>query len=233
MTKLMKSGIAVMISLITIYGTFTSSAAAAEYSLDPTKSELVVRLSKTGFASALAHDHVIRATEYSGHISIESEENSTGTISVTVQTGSLIVDEPAIRKKYGLAKIISEKDRRKIQATMESPAQMDIKKYRTMTFQSTGVEKKSENLYTITGNLTIHGVTRIVSFLLTVQKEGVDLHGKATIPFRQSDFGITPYGAMFGMVRNQDEATLHLDVNVTPTVSPLRATGSRLRETKQ
>ena len=44
-------------------------AVAAEYLIRPERSELVVLVFKTGFASALAHDHVVRATRFSGSIS--------------------------------------------------------------------------------------------------------------------------------------------------------------------
>jgi polyisoprenoid-binding protein YceI len=137
-------------------------------------------------------------------------------VAVTVSTDSLRCDEPAIRQKYGLTRALSDKDRAKIQTTMESADQMDIETYPTMEFHSTKMVEEKENSYVLNGDLTIHGVTKTVSFPLAVQREGENFRGKASIPFKQSDFGITPYGLMFGMIRVQDEATLYVDILIMP-----------------
>src|SRR5947207_5409386 len=40
----------------------------------------------------------------------------------------------------------------------------DVEKYPTMTFKSTKVVRKGEEEYSVTGNLTLHGVTKPVTF---------------------------------------------------------------------
>ncbi len=74
----------------------------------------------------------------------------------------------------------------------------DAEKYPTMTFKSTAVNKKGEGEYAVTGDLTIHGVTRPVTFAV----EGPSAPGKdpwgntriglsATTKINRKDFGLT------------------------------------------
>ena len=191
-------------------------AYAADYKVDAERSELVVRLFKGGVAAAIAHNHVVRAVEYSGGAKGDSNNPEAASIWIEVQTASFKADEPEIRERYGLPKGISDKDRRKIQATMLSAKQMDVEKYSTMKFRSTSVEEQSEGRYQITGDLTMHGETRSVTFPITVEDENGDLHGSAAIDFKQSDFGIKPYSAMFGAVRNRDDAILYAKIVLVP-----------------
>ena len=219
MSRAIRFSISAALSFFLILG-YCHYARAADYIVDPSRSELAVRLFKAGIASGFAHDHVIRATEYSGEASIDPEKPSGSAISVEVKADSLKADEPAMREKYGLTKKVTDKDRAKIQATMESPEQMDIEKYPAMKFHSTSIEKQSDGQYMITGDLTIHGVTQPVSFPSTVSQENGGFRGKASLRFKQSDFGIRPYGFLFGAVRNQDEAVLYLDILVRPAAIP-------------
>jgi polyisoprenoid-binding protein YceI len=219
MWKKIAFGIIGALLLLIITGKYRR-ADAADYIVDSSRSELVTRLFKGGIASALAHDHVIRATEYSGKGTFDAENPSASLILLEVKTDSLKADEPSMREKYGLTKTVSEKDRAKIQATMESAKQMDVKKYPTMRFQSTEIRKQTEGQYIVAGNLTIHGVTQTVSFPATITRENESFRGKAQLRFKQSDFGIKPYTAVFGAVRNEDEAILYLDIIVQPVTIP-------------
>ena len=74
----------------------------------------------------------------------------------------------------------------------------EIEKYPTMTFQSTKVERKGEDEYRVTGDLTIHGVTKPATFAV----EGPTAPGKdpwgntriglsATTKINRKDYGLT------------------------------------------
>ncbi|MBI4830783.1 MAG: YceI family protein [Candidatus Lindowbacteria bacterium] len=208
MRKLMQMVVLAALSL----GALALPVSATDYAIDPEKSELVVRLFRGGFAAALGHNHVIRAADFSGKASFDPEHLSTASISVEAKADSLQADEPALREKYQLAEVVRDKDRRKIQATMESAEQMDVKKFPTIKFETTKVEKESEGKYTVSGDLTMHGVTQPVSFVATLSSESGHLRGRASFRFKQSDFGIRPYSALLGAVRNEDESVFYLDI---------------------
>ena len=212
MRRLMQLGVALMV----VQSSFSGHADAADYVVDTGRSELVVRLFKGGIGAAVAHNHAIRATEYKGKASFDPENPTAARIRVEVRADSLVADEPDVRTRYGLTKRISKGDRRKIQATMLSAEQMDVNRYPTIEFRSTRIEEQSEGRYIVTGDLSIHGVTQPVTFPATVEKEDDGVRGRATIRFKQSDFGIKPYHAMFGAVRNRDKAVLYIDIIVVP-----------------
>ncbi|MBI3246084.1 MAG: YceI family protein [Deltaproteobacteria bacterium] len=191
--------------------------AQEEYRIDPARSEFVVQLFKTGIGSALAHDHVVRATAYSGRIHSAVSEPSAVTITVEVQAASLQADEPDVRRKYGLTAVLSEQERQEIQTTMASPQQLAIAQYPTLLFRSTQVEKHPEEGYRVTGELTIRGVTRAVRFPVRIECRDGSIHAWGAIRFQQSSFGYEPYSALFGAVRNQDEALLHFDMIALPS----------------
>ncbi len=79
---------------------------------------------------------------------------------------------------------------------LKSEAFFNVEKYPSFEFKSTGVSKADENNYKISGDLTMHGVTKSVVLLgqarygknLMSQKEIVGL--KITGTIKRSDFGI-------------------------------------------
>jgi polyisoprenoid-binding protein YceI len=195
----------------------SAEARATDYVVDTERSEFVVRLFKAGIAAAFAHDHVIRAAGLEGGGSFGPDEPGEGSIWIEVDVASLKADEPEVRGKYGLEKSMSDKSRQKIQATMLSAKQMDAANFPVISFRSAAIEAHEEGEYLISGDLTIHGVTKPISFPVAAEEVDGRLHGIASIDFKQSDYGIRPFSAMFGAVRNRDEAVLHADIYLLPS----------------
>jgi polyisoprenoid-binding protein YceI len=74
----------------------------------------------------------------------------------------------------------------------------DAEKFPQMTFKSTKVEKKGEEDYAVTGDLTIHGVTKPVTFAVEGPSQpGKDPYGNiriglsATTKINRKDFGLS------------------------------------------
>jgi polyisoprenoid-binding protein YceI len=81
---------------------------------------------------------------------------------------------------------------------LKSPDFLELKKYPTITFKSTQVERKGEDAYAVTGDLTIHGVTRPVTLSVEgptpPQKDpwgNVRIGLEATTKIDRKDFGLT------------------------------------------
>ena len=75
---------------------------------------------------------------------------------------------------------------------------LELEKYPTITFKSTQVERKGEEKYAVTGDLTIHGVTRPVTLSVEgptpPQKDpwgNVRIGLEATTKIDRKDFGLT------------------------------------------
>ena len=102
---------------------------------------------------------------------------------------------------------------------LKSPDFLDVAKYPTITFKSTKVEADGPNKWKVTGDLTLHGVTKPV--VLDVESSGapISMMGKmhagasATTKIKRSDFGLTWNKAMeAGGVMVGDEVAISIDV---------------------
>ncbi len=187
-------------------------ASAAEFLVQPERSELVVKVYKAGLASALAHDHVVRATRLRGLITGDPTNPESGFVELIVQAGSLVADEPEMRRKHGLPKGPGDSDRRQIQSSMLGEGQLDAAKYPEIAFRSTSVQPQGSNRVIVSGDFTLHGTTRRISLPVVVRVTTDSVEASGTFDFNQSDFGITPYSAFLGAVRNRDRLTLLFDV---------------------
>lgn len=81
---------------------------------------------------------------------------------------------------------------------LKSPDFLELEKYPTITFKSTEVKRKGEGEYAVTGDLTIHGVTRPVTLSVEgptqPQKDpwgNVRIGLEATTKIDRKDFGLT------------------------------------------
>ena len=80
---------------------------------------------------------------------------------------------------------------------LKSPAFLDVDKFPTITFKSTKVEADGPNKWKVTGDLTLHGVTKPV--VLDVEGTGAPINdpmgntragASATTKIKRSDFGL-------------------------------------------
>lgn len=104
-------------------------------------------------------------------------------------------------------------------AHLRSADFFDTEKYPKMTFQSTKITKTDEGEYDVTGDLTLHGVTRSETFSVTFEGAGKDPWGNEKVGFsgtgsiKRSDYGLT-YNAVLetGGVLIGDEAKVTLEI---------------------
>lgn len=117
----------------------------------------------------------------------------------TMPHGRLSIDErnPAnswVEAEVAAASIVTHNRMR--DAHLRSAAFFAVKQYPKITLQSTHVEQTGGQTYQVTGNLTLRGMTRPVTFDVTydshsqqtVSSESVHLRASATI--NRNDFGI-------------------------------------------
>jgi polyisoprenoid-binding protein YceI len=104
-------------------------------------------------------------------------------------------------------------------AHLKSPEFLDVDKYPTITFKSTKVEAVGPNKWKVTGDLTLHGVTKPV--VLDVDGSGPPIQvmgntragASATTKINRSDFGLTWNKALeSGGVMVGDEVAISIDV---------------------
>ena len=172
----------------------TATSHAQSRPIDIERSTLTVFVYKSGLFSAFADDHVIRAPLASGLISADPPFS----VAVRVRSASLKVLDP------GLA--IGK--RSEVQARMLGPEVLDSEKYPDIEFASMAVESAGADRWTVTGRLTIHGVTQLTKF--AVARQGGRYRGTAVL--KQRDFGIEPISIVGGTVKVKDELRVEFDI---------------------
>ena len=116
-----------------------------------------------------------------------------------VVRGELFIDEAHpenswVEAEADVASINTRDEKR--DGHLRSPDFFDAEKYPLITFKSTKVESLGGNEYRVTGDLTMHGVTKAVTFDAEYQGQLKDLYGmqragltvKTTI--NRKDFGL-------------------------------------------
>lgn len=105
-------------------------------------------------------------------------------------------------------------------AHLKSPAFLDVDKFPTITFKSTKVETEGPNKWKVTGDLTLHGITKPV--VLEVEGSSAPISdpmgntragASATTKISRKDFGLTWNQPLeTGGVMVGDEVAISIDV---------------------
>jgi len=101
-------------------------------------------------------------------------------------------------------------DHEKLTEHLKNEDFFNVPKFPTSTFDVTSINKENDSNYKVTGNLTLHGVTKSISFPAEVTSKGdlVYLHTKFDI--NRQDFGIKYAGKKDDLIR--DEVVLEFDL---------------------
>jgi len=151
--------------------------AAGSYKLDPTHTDVLVQWNHMGFSNPTAH-----FGNADGTLVYDAADVSKSTVEVTLPLS-------------GLNSFTAKFDEH-----LRSADFFDAAKFPTATFKSTKVEAAGTNKLTVTGDLTVKGVTKPVVLDVTVNGAGEHPMAKvpsvgfdATTTIKRSDFGIGAY----------------------------------------
>lgn len=104
-------------------------------------------------------------------------------------------------------------DNPKLTGHLKSADFFDTAKFPNAEFVSTAVEKKATN-YMVTGNLTLHGVTKQISFPADIQVSDQAIEIKSQFVLNRFDFEIKYPGRANDLIRK--EVVMRLNVKATP-----------------
>ena len=182
----------------------TLAAAGQTTPIDPQRSTMTVKVGKAGLFSAFGHNHEIRAPIASGSIAA----SGAASVELTMEARQMRVLDPDL----------SAKERAEVQKTMLSAAVLDSERFPQIHFVSRTIEPDGTNRYRVSGELTLHGMTRPV--LVKVEQRGSSYTGSATL--KQTEFGINPVTVAGGTVKVKDAIEIAFDI-VTRPQSPAAA----------
>ena len=113
---------------------------------------------------------------------------------------------------------------------LRSPNYFDVAKYPTITFKSTKIEPKGNDQYDVTGEFSMHGVTKTIRVPVKhlgfapgkTEKAGFEV----TLPISRKDYGITSGGPVVGddvEVNIQVEANKAKPEEAKPAAPPAKS----------
>lgn len=177
--------------LILLAAAFTYTAASAQTTWTVDKAHSNVKFTVTHLMVSDV-DGIFK--NYDATITAAKPDFSDAKFQISIQTASVTTDNDQ-RDKH-----------------ITSPDFFDVATYPTLTFTSTGITKTSDKHYKLTGNLTLHGVTKPASFDLwyrgTIQNpmsKADDAGFQLTGTIKRSDFN---FGSKFGNAMVSDEVAI-------------------------
>jgi polyisoprenoid-binding protein YceI len=151
---------------------------AGEYKIDKPHASLTFRVSHMGYSNFTA-----QFGSFDAQIQLDPAKPAEAKLTASVDPGSLVLSSPP----KGFADKIRGEEL------------IDTKKYPKITYSSTAIEMTGPNTAKVTGNLTLHGITKPVGLDVTFNggypgmiqdphaRIGFSAHGV----FKRSDFGIS------------------------------------------
>lgn len=187
---------------------------ASTYTLDPGAGMIYVRTHKEGIAAALAHDHAIKATGWSGTVTWHPEDASQCEVSISVPVSGLLVDDTGVRQAVGVEGEVSADQREDIRENMLSSDQLDGSSFPVITFEATSCSGTSGQV-NVTGTMSIRGHSAQLTVPMTVSADGEHFSAKGSFTTSHSALGLTPFSAAFGAIANGEQLDFGVDVRGT------------------
>ncbi|UHQ24061.1 YceI family protein [Lysobacter sp. 5GHs7-4] len=166
-----------------------ATAAPLTYKIDPNHTDVVASWSHFGFSNPVAH-----FGQVDGSITYDPAKPASSSVEVTIPLAGLNSHVAAFDEH------------------LRSEDFFDAAKYPTITFKSTKVEAAGDKKLKVTGDLTVHGVTKSVLLDVTINKVGEQPMAKraaagfdASTTIKRSEFGVGKY-----VPNVSDEVTIHI-----------------------
>lgn len=156
---------------------FAAQAAPVTYKLDPSHTMVLFSWNHFGFSNPTANLGIGEGT-----VVYDEAKPANSSVQVTLPLANLDTHVSALDEH------------------LKKPDFFDAAKYPVVTFKSTRVEPLGGNKFKVTGDLTVHGVTKPVVLDATLNKAGMQPMLKvpaigfdATATIKRSDFGMGAY----------------------------------------
>jgi Fe-Mn family superoxide dismutase len=176
-----------------------------------------VRTGRTGAAAKAGHDLLLHVTAWQATLEVGEDPAQT----------SIVLDADAtslrVREGTGGMQALGDDDKASIQETIDD----DVLKRQGIEFRSTAVQTAADSSrISVQGELTLVGKARPIAFDLTVGGDG-QLSGSAVV--KQTDWGITPYSALFGALKVSDEVEVVIDASLPSNVEVWMSSNEEIR----
>jgi polyisoprenoid-binding protein YceI len=165
--------------------------------------------SSTG-AAKLTFSHEGSKLEFVGAKVTGKHDGSFGVFSGTIDWVDANPEKSTVKVEIDTKSIRA--DNPKLTTHLMTPDLLDVEKYPKASFESTSIKAGGEGgaTHTLTGNFTLHGVTKSISFPAKVngRADGADVDAEFAI--NRKDFGITYPGMPDDLIK--DEVLIKLQI---------------------
>jgi polyisoprenoid-binding protein YceI len=163
----------------------TSGKALVTYSVDRSKSSV------RALGAKVTATHPIDFPDYTASVSLDGEK--VAAIAYEVQMATLTSDHPRLTEH------------------LKNEDFFDVPKHPTSSFSSTSIAEGGEGegvTHTVTGDLTIRGATKRVSFPATLTVDGSSVQAQAEFVIDRQDFAVTYPGQPDNLVQDNVVLTI-------------------------
>lgn len=175
---------------------FTAGAEAQKFKIDPAHTSVVFRVNHLGFSHTAGMFGVIE-----GQIVVDDAKPDALKVDLKIKTDSITTVTSAKRDDH-----------------LKSPDFFNAKANPWITFKSTGV-KATGNSYAVTGDLTMNGVTKSVSFVMKRNRTGEGPDGKVRTG---ADGQLTIKRSDYNMAFMAGENKIGNDIEIQLSVEAIR-----------
>lgn len=199
-----------------------AAGGTAVFQVDPARSSVRVYVFRSGRAARSGHNHVLSLPGIQGFVSLPSDVAGEAAFDLQVLLEDLVIDDPALRAETGGA-FAGERSASDIEGTRRNllgPKGLDAAQWPMLELRSLSVEGDWPMLVARV-EVRLHGLTVEKELLLRVEREaGADSQGRVErlrvrgdLVLRQSEFGITPYSVLGGLLAVQDPVGIEVDLS--------------------
>mgnify|MGYP003645366629 CR=1 FL=1 len=151
--------------------------------------------STVGFiGSKISGSHEGGFKTFAGTVSLPGEDVTEAVIDVTIEVASAFTDNE------------------KLTAHLLSADFFDAEQFPQSTFVSTAIAKEGD-AYSVTGNFTLHGVTKSITFPATLSLDGDTFTASAEFDINRMDFGVKYAGKTDDLIRENVVIQLNIEAS--------------------
>ncbi len=177
--------------------------------VDPDASDVQIYVFRGGAAARMGHNHVLTVRKLRGWV---DAADTGGSFALSFALADLAVDPPALLAAQGPAfndRPRGDDDRA---GTLRNLLRStDAERWPEVQLLSTSVIGEGP-LRVAEVAIRLHGITRTETVALSVVREGTQIAASGQFAIRQSDYGITPFSVMGGLLAVQDPLLIRFQV---------------------
>ena len=178
---------------------------AQRFRLDAAQSKFIAHAMAGGLLWFKGHDHLVAVKEFNGEAQLTADQINPASLEINAKAASMVETSNVFTDQQ---KQIIDKELKEI---VLQPDQYPDIVFRSTQVSGTKINADQYDL-NISGNLTLHGVTRQIKIPTKVTVNGNELRAVGEFSVDRSDFNVKATSAVHGLVRVRDKIKFNFDI---------------------